>query len=256
MSTTMRADHSPSLHRSLLIVLRRAQRLGLVAPFVLREWDEWWQQATYQSGRPGLIHLSRQLDSAAGRAEVAANYGMPLARCTASNLLAHELGHVFEFHWQDDQTIAPLAAYERLFDGVVRFRDPWNELLDYRAANPGATYDPDGYLGWYAWADPQEDFAEVFAEVVRLDGDCARYRSRRRLYRKMRAIITAGRRILKANKVLARCNRTGERYVFGGPRRLRCPACKIACGMPDRAGFYVCGCGAGIELKGGRIRRV
>lgn len=242
-----------------MTVLGRAQRLGLVAPFVLREWDEWWQQTDYRWKRPAKIRMSRSLHTETGRKRIARNYGMPVAQCKASTLLAHELGHAFQHRWAKDRKVAPLARYRRLFNGRARFRDPWNDLLEYRERRPDFTYDQERYISWYAWSDPDEDFAETFAEVIRLCGDVDRYRPRIQtqkptVYSKLRTIVDAGQSILQGDAVLRACNDAGARYLFGGQIGLTCPATGQRLGVPDAAGSFVCPCGEPVIHDGHRVK--
>lgn len=44
-----------------LPILRRTQRLGLVAPCLIREWMNWWQQVDFLKGRLPIISLSKRL---------------------------------------------------------------------------------------------------------------------------------------------------------------------------------------------------
>jgi hypothetical protein len=244
------------LDQALLTVTGRAARLGLVAPFVVREWDEWFAQTEVGRARAGTlarICLSSLLNSRRGRETVAANYGEPASRCTPESLLAHELGHAFQDHWKGQRRFAPIKGYRQVFDGPVRFTDPWNQLLEYQQQHPNAKYDRQRYLSWYAWSDPEEDFAETFAEVVLRAGRIEAFRRRPGVCRKMRFLLDAGRRILHANPVLRRCNEKGTRYLFGGHEWFVCPDGKGVYGVPLIEGRYVCPCGVAVVYDGTNI---
>jgi hypothetical protein len=235
--------------KGLLQTLRAAQRLGLVASFRLKAWKQWYQAA--ESGRPiSTIFLSTALNYWVGRVWIARNYGVALQECTPMSLLAHELGHVFQWRWAPNRGIKPLKGYAWAFPRFRRFEDPWNELIEYQEAHPDADYDRDRFISWYAWSDRDEDFAETFAEVVCRGGQVEAFKDRPALYRKMQAILRAGRRILRSDGVLRMCNARGWDYLFGGQEWIRCPQTEDPIGVPAIAGNYVCPCGRAVTYDG------
>ncbi|HPA19406.1 MAG TPA: hypothetical protein PLU30_16790 [Verrucomicrobiae bacterium] len=160
---------------------------------------------------------------------------------------------MFQDWWRRGRAPAPIRGRRRVFGGRARFPDPWNDLLEYLEDHPGFSHDRDRHISLYAWSDPDEDFAEVFAEVVMRSGDIAGLRHRPDVHRKARFLVAAGRRILGATPALRRSNRRGMRYAFGGGRKFICPASGDAIGVPLVSGDYLCPCGGVVSCDGARV---
>jgi hypothetical protein len=198
----------------VLRVVRRAARLGLVAPFTIETWSNWWAE-TDLSKIPPRIRISDMLETQRGRRQIAANYRPVIQHCTPENIVAHEIGHAFQEHWKTRRGFAPIRGYLKIFNGVLQFNDPWNQLGDLMASDPGFSYDRSEFLNAYAWSDPDEDFGDAFAEVVTRAGRIHAFRRRPGVYRKMEFIRAAGQRILEANSDLCcRCDRKGRRICM------------------------------------------
>lgn len=235
---------------AILEVTSQAQKLGLVAPFSVVTWSEWWQLTETRSDLLATITLSEKLNSRRGRFDVVRKYGKDMGEITAEGLLAHEMGHAFQAHWNRNRSVKPLKGYRRAFSSCCRFEDPWNEMDEYLEEHPDEDLDPDKYLNKYAWSDGDEDFAETFAEVVCRRGHISSFRRRTGVYSKMQTILHAGRKILRADSVLRRCNRNGSSYLFGGQEKFRCPETDQQYGVPLVEAEYVCPCGMGVTYDG------
>ena len=234
--------------------LMRLQRLGLVAPFTIGFWDDWW--AKFREGDPSSITMSALFDSARGREEIAAAYqAIPLVRGVSfEGILYHEIGHAFQFHWKGRHAVAPKNACQAIFGRRNWFEDPYNDLTDYLDEHDDARLDKDEFISWYAWSDSEEDFADCFAQVALDNGRIDRFRYRPGVYRKLRFIRDAGRRVLARNPLLRECNRKGYDYLFGGHTRFPCPNNrKFKYGVPWFADSYICPCGAEVVCDGETI---
>lgn len=106
-------------------MLRDAQRLGLVAPCVFKEWPQWWQEVTLTAHRLPVIRVARALRHPFRARRILANYRPYAAAASRGDLIAHELAHVFEHHWQHK------AGVLRECRRGNRFSDPWNDMLEY-----------------------------------------------------------------------------------------------------------------------------
>ena len=224
--------------KALTHVVHKAQQLGLVAPFQLKQWEWWWQETSCEDPI-SVITMSVMLDSARGRRQIAAGYDLPLSRATPERLLAHELGHAFQWHWASERRVKPLKGYGKAFPRNDRFEDPWNDLLDYMDEHPDFEYDRSRFISLYAWSDRDEDFADTFAEVVCRRGRIESYRNRPEVYLKMQAILRAGRKVLRSDAVLRKCNRNGWDYLFGGDLRFKCPNLGTWYGVPLLVDDYI-----------------
>jgi hypothetical protein len=198
----------------VLAVVRRAARLGLIAPFTIETWSNWWAE-TDLSKTPPRIRISEMLETRWGRDRVAANYRPVIQDCTPENIVAHEIGHAFLEYWKHRRGFAPIRGYQKVFNGVLQFNDPWDDLGELMASDSGFTYDRSEFLNAYAWSDPDEDFADVYAEVVTRAGRIPEFRRRPGVYRKMEFLLVAGQRILEANPCLCcRCDKKGRRICM------------------------------------------
>ena len=235
-----------------LPVLKQAQRLGLVAPCIVKTWSNWWQETTtWSAGRLPEIEMSELLLRPSTRRQVLENYREHGGETTVGLLFAHELGHVFRHRWIHNRRVAPLRGYREVFDRTSRFNDdPWNEMVEYLDEHPGTELDTDRYLNWYAWSDTEEDFCDCFAELVLAEGDCSSYRNRPGIYRKLMFIRQAGRKILGANPLLRSSNRRGMIYLSAGEKKYNCPVEDHTYGVPERPDTYLCPCGTPVVHDG------
>jgi hypothetical protein len=238
-----------------LPVLKASQRMGLVVPCLVKGWDHWWQEATCHA-RPSLsvIRMSRQLLHPLKRRRVLSNYSEEEGETTPGGLFAHEMGHAFRQYWIRNRTVAPLAGWRRHFGSRSRFDDPWNDLQEFRAEHGDLNLDTDRFLSWYAWADPEEDFCDCFAELILSKGDIAPYRGRPGVYGKLVFIQRAGKTILRHHPILRACNLKGQILLSVGEISFACPAGGHTYGVPDVRGRYVCPCGASVEHDGCWVR--
>lgn len=127
-------------------------------------------------------------------------------------------------------------------------------MQEHLNGHPNFACDKDRFLSEYAWSDPDEDFAEVFAEVVVRDGRIEAFRRRPGIYVKMRFLLAAGRHILQAYPVLRRCNWQGLRYLFGGRGRFVCPDAGGVYGVPMIGYRHVCPCGVALVHDGTYVK--
>ena len=234
-----------------LPVLKNAQYLGLVVPCLVASWDNWWQETTMNAyPRLSIIRMGQRLLNPLSRVWVLHQYREHGGKTTASGLFAHELGHVFRHFWIRNRNVAPLSGYGTVFGSRIRFGDPWNDMEDYLSEHPNLTLDPDRYLSWYAWSDPEEDFCECFAELVLARGDLRPYRDRHGVYNKMKFIWRAGQKILEHTPILSNCNRRGQTWLSAGEISFKCPVSGQKYGVPDAKGLYLCPCGTAVTHDG------
>ena len=231
-------------------VLMAAQRLGLVAPCVVKTWPPWWQEARFHAKRLPEIRLSRKLLHPVTRRWVLERYTEFGGETTVAGLIAHELGHVFRYTWIRNRKIAPLRGYRAVFGHRARFDDPWNDMVDTLAARPDLSLDTDRYLNWYAWSDHEEDFCECFAALILANGDCRGYRDRPGIHRKLQFIRRAGQQIRRTHPVLRKATREGMPYLSAGDISFTCPEQGHRYGVPDRVGQYACPCGQPVTHDG------
>ncbi|MGK0256967.1 MAG: hypothetical protein ACI96M_000395 [Candidatus Azotimanducaceae bacterium] len=233
-----------------LPVIESAQRLGLVAPCIVKDWNNWWQETRFPVNRLAEIRLSRRLLNPVTQRGVLSRYIDHGGRTTVAGLFAHELGHTFRYAWIRDRSIAPLRGYRDVFRGRARFSDPWNDMLAYLEAHPDFELDTEKYLTWYAWSDPEEDFCETFAELILSDAGFESRRDQGDVYRKLSFIRQAGRKILKATPELRSSIRRDLIYLSAGETSFACPEGGGRYGVPDRQGSYLCPCGCIVEHDG------
>ena len=239
-----------------LPVLKQSQRLGLVAPCIVKTQSEWWSGATLNVGQLSEIWMSRKLLKPGTQRQVLEDYRECGGETTAPGLFAHELGHIFRHAWIHNRRVAPLRGYREVFDRTSRFDDTehaWNHMIEYREQHPDTELDDDRYLNWNAWANTEEDFCDCFAELVLAEGDCSSYRNRPGIYRKLKFIRQAGRKILVANPLLGSSNRRGMLYLSAGEKKSKCPVEGHIYGVPKRPDTYLCPCGTPVVHDGGRI---
>ena len=234
-----------------LPVLKQAQRLGLGAPCIVKTWSDWWQEAHFPEGRLPEIWMSLKLLRPSTRRQVLEKYRGYGGETTAGLLFAHELGHIFRRKWIRNRRVAPLRGYREVFDRTSRFDDdPWNDMDEYLDQHPDTELDTGRYLNWYAWSNSEEDFCECFAELVLAKGDCSSYQNRPGVYRKLKFIRQAGRKILAANPLLRSSNRRDAGYLSAGETSFNCPGAGHFYGVPDSPNTYLCPCGAPVVHDG------
>lgn len=242
---------------TLMNVLRKAQSLGLLAPFLYRTWPEWYQITDFTKPL-STIKMSEMIDQTFGWSKIKKNYSsLPGSEPNSpEELLAHELGHVFQSYWCRRKSPNPLKNYRDVFGKRKRFKDPWNDLIAYCHDNPSFEYDRKEYVSIYAWSDPDEDFAETFSEVILNDGKMGKLQKRPEVYKKIQIILSAGKAILKADPILRQCNKNGYDYLCGGHHKFKCPVYGTNYAVPDIEDSYICTCGSEVTFDGRVIQHL
>src|SRR5690606_8536749 len=92
-----------------------------------------------------------------------------------TDVIRHEFAHAWA--WRD-----------RPFFRRPWFRDAFGAPYDAPACEPKREYEEDQYVTYYAAGQAKEDFADTFAVFLRSRRDLGRYRHRRGVYRKLRAV--------------------------------------------------------------------
>jgi hypothetical protein len=101
---------------------------------------------------------------------------------TLTDIIRHEFAHAW--HWLDRRFVTG-PWFRDAFGGSYAI-DEWEDQEDVR--------DPDEYVTDYAMESPKEDFAETFMTFLRNHQSLSRFRSRRGVYRKLRAVKDAVKR--------------------------------------------------------------